>query len=316
MLRRLVPALIALVLVPAARADGPGVVSDVWGGPGVTSPGAPLRYVTIPTGRSTLLETVRRRDGAVVSWRNLNGSWSVPAVTVGGVAGGLTHDGRLLVLQATPLGSETRFLVLDVSRWLSIRRAISLRGDFAYDALSPGAATLYLIQHVPDPGGARYRVRAYDLRAGRLLPRVIADRRERGWTMSGYPVARATSPDGRWVYTLYRQADNYPFVHALDTATRNAVCIALPEPWRRLYRTDSNALYRGSLRLDGRRLLVADRPGADPRYALDTASFRVSEPGRAGGPPIALAGIGAGALLVAVALLVARRRGTRRGRAV
>jgi hypothetical protein len=159
-------------------------------------------------------------------------------------------------------------------------------------------------------------VRAYDLRAERLLPRVIADRRQRGWTMSGYPVARATGPDGRWVYTLYHQADNYPFVHALDTVTRTAVCIAVPEPWRPLLRADTNALYRGSLRLDGTRLLIADRPGAEPGYVLDTTSFRISEPGRAGGPPIALAGIGAGALLLSAALFALRRRGTRKGRPV
>src|SRR5262249_8063335 len=94
MLRRLVPALIALVLVPAAGADGPGLVSGVWGGPGVPSPTSPVRYVTVPTGRSTLLEAVRRHDGAVLAWRVLDGSWSTPAVTVGGVAGGLTRDGR------------------------------------------------------------------------------------------------------------------------------------------------------------------------------------------------------------------------------
>jgi hypothetical protein len=150
MIRRLVPALIALVLVPAARADGPGLVSSVWGGSGAASPGSTIRYVTVPTGRTTLLESVRRRDGTVLAWRHLNGTWSVPAVTVGGVAGGLTRDGRILVLQAMTLRSVTRFLVVDVSRWLSIRRVIRLRGDFAYDALSPGGSALYLIQHVPD----------------------------------------------------------------------------------------------------------------------------------------------------------------------
>ena len=41
--------------------------------------------------------------------------------------------------------------------------------------------------------------------------------------MAGYPVARATGPGGRWVYTLYRQPTNYPFVHALDTVARRAV---------------------------------------------------------------------------------------------
>ena len=49
--------------------------------------------------------------------------------------------------------------------------------------------------------------------------------------MAGYPVSRATTGDGGWVYTLYRQDDNYPFIHALDTVHHSAVCIGLPAKW-------------------------------------------------------------------------------------
>ena len=45
--------------------------------------------------------------------------------------------------------------------------------------------------------------------------------------MRGQPLTRATSPDGRWAYTLYDGAGKEPFIHALDTSTRSARCIDL-----------------------------------------------------------------------------------------
>lgn len=46
--------------------------------------------------------------------------------------------------------------------------------------------------------------------------------------MGGQPVTRATTPGGRWAYTLYARVKGKPFVHALDTARRQAFCIDLP----------------------------------------------------------------------------------------
>ena len=46
--------------------------------------------------------------------------------------------------------------------------------------------------------------------------------------MRGEPGTRATSADGRWAYTLYARQKHAPFVHALDTARRQAYCIDLP----------------------------------------------------------------------------------------
>ena len=46
--------------------------------------------------------------------------------------------------------------------------------------------------------------------------------------MTGVPVTRLPSPDGRWDYTLYQSAE-HPFVHALDTQRRTAVCIDLDD---------------------------------------------------------------------------------------
>src|SRR5207248_3337256 len=53
--------------------------------------------------------------------------------------------------------------------------------------------------------------------------------------MSGAPITRATTRDGRWAYTLYLRGNGRAFIHALDTTRRAAVCVDLPwnhvDPW-------------------------------------------------------------------------------------
>jgi hypothetical protein len=146
-------------------------------------------------------------------------------VTLGGAAGGLSHDGATLVVaNVEPSNARSTFVVLSTQP-LTPQLLVDLRGSFAFDALSPDGRTLYLIEHTT-PDLSHYRVRAYDLALHRLLPNAIADKRQAGWNMSGYPVARATSADARWVYTLYRNDGGYPFVHALDSVRRTACASA------------------------------------------------------------------------------------------
>jgi hypothetical protein len=64
------------------------------------------------------------------------------------------------------------------------------------------------------------------LATGELDPTVIVDKRFPDERMQGYPLARAESPDGLWVYTLYRDGARN-FVHALMTDGA-ALCIDLP----------------------------------------------------------------------------------------
>jgi hypothetical protein len=277
--RRLVcaVALTLLVLAPVARADGPQASPGViQGWTGVTAPGFPFRYVTMPSGPSTVLAQVRRSSGRVCGFRSFAGIWGVPQVANDGTAGGLSRDGKVLVLaQWDPRGalrSRSRFLLVS-TRSLRAWRRVTLKGDFAFDALSPGARTLYLIEHVSATDLTRYRVRAYDLATRRLLPRVVADRRQADWTMQGYPVTRAASPDARWVYTLYQQPGGSPFVHALDAVTRTAVCVGIP------WRGAQDILWSVHLRVDQRapRLFLETRRGRT-LFAIDTRSFWVSRP--------------------------------------
>src|SRR5262249_52008896 len=144
-------------------------------------------------------------------------------------------DGRLLVLAQPPtyqgLRRESRFLVVS-TRTLATVSTIALPGEFGFDAISPDGGTLYLIQHTTESDLVRYVGRAYDLRERRLLPGAIVDKRNLDETMRGYPVARATSAYGSWVYTLYTKGPNssQAFVHALNAAARYAFCVDLEWP--------------------------------------------------------------------------------------
>ena len=248
--------------LPAA-ADGPpqGISED---GAGIASPDGSLRYLAIANGTHTLLEALHVHGGTLMNSVWLDGEYAIPAIAW--TADGLTPNGKTLVLTTYPwIGNKATFVVLRVPDFTT-RRVVRLKGAWSYDAISPGGHTLYLIQGRP----GRYLVRAYDLRRGRLLKRVIADRREKG-PMNGAPVTRATTRDGRWAYTLYVRGNNTAFVHALDTVHREAVCVDLP--WRDV----SGWIWDARLRLsrDGTKLTLRQLGGRN--YAVvDTRSWKVT----------------------------------------
>ena len=146
-------------------------------------------------------------------------------------AGGLSLDGRTLVLQSTP-SARRRASSCSTRTATACRQRFTLRGTYSFDALSPDASRLYLIDRVdPSVNLSRYIVKAYDLQTNRLLPGRIADRTQKGWVMQGDAATRTTSLDGRWVYTLYMNPGGTPFIHALDTVRGVAHCIGIP--WTR-----------------------------------------------------------------------------------
>jgi hypothetical protein len=165
------------------------------------------------------------------------------------------------------LRQSSGFAVVDTKE-LALVRTIALKGEYSFDALSPNGRWLYLIRHVVSTDN-RYQVKAYDLKAGRLLPGAIADKRQAGWLMAGYPIARVTGPGARWVYTFYQQSDNYPFVHALDTVNRTAVCIGLPWEWT----GQGAAIGRAHVTLEGGKLVIAS---GKKRFAIDTKTLRLA----------------------------------------
>jgi hypothetical protein len=206
--------------------------------------------------------------------------------------------------------AETKLDVLNATSLHSLQK-ISLRGSFSFDAISPDGGLLYLIQYTSPVDPTRYLVRAYDVAAGRLLHEPVVDPTETGRPMTGRPITRTMSPDGRWAYTLYDGSDEGPFIHALDTARHRAVCVDL----------DSIALprslsgFRLSASRDANELTVLDRRD-EPLAAMDTQTFEISKAttqatgatSRGGGVPWLLIAFVAALATGASAVWLARRR--------
>ncbi len=267
---------------------------------GVSTPSGDVHYVAVSgfNGRTTAIESIGR-DGSVRNWPNFRGSWGIPMITYRDPAG-LSHDGRTLVVQNVTSGSPSRFLVID-TRTMRQRSQFTLKGNYSFDALSPDASKLYLIQRVDANNYSRYIVRAYDLNTNTLLPGRIADRTQKSWVMQGDAATRTTSPDGRWAYTLYTNYGGTPFIHALDTVKGVAHCIGIP--WAS---ADQSGLYNVVLTVHGKQLAVHWRSGR--RWLnVDASTWRIST---AAGPgfPWRWIGLGAGILAAAGALLLLARR--------
>jgi hypothetical protein len=305
MTRRLavVVTLFGLLPLPSAALASGAFVGSFQGGSGVLSRDGSVRYVALGAGSHTVLEAVSTKDGSVVRSADLYGSWGIPGIGLDGTTGGLSRDGRTLVVGSTSFGPSSSFLVLD-ARTLRMTGSVDLRGTFGYDALSPDARMLYLIRTLSLSNASRYVVRAYDLRTSRLLPGRIADRTQKSWVMQGYPETRATSADGRWVFTLYQNPGGYPFVHALDTVNGVAHCVGLP------FTGDQSVLFNLRLTLhDGGRTLAVHWRSGRPWLNVAVGSWRISYP--RGGMPWRWVGSGiaaALALLAATATLLLRRR--------
>jgi hypothetical protein len=242
------------IVMPSAASKG----IEMGARNGVTVSGSPYRYVAISAHVSpklTLVERIDMRDGRVDRWWQLPGEYNVPAVSYDGMGGGLSADGRTLVLGRFTWGyppEQTRLAILDTE--LPPRRPpggrpdptpsfayVDLAGHFAFDAISPDGSTIYLIHYLQRRPGAdyltEYEVRAFDVESRRLLPEPIVDPEEPEEEMAGLPIVRATSLDGRWAYTFYDSHEtrngravrtHEPFIHALDTVAGRAVCIDLP----------------------------------------------------------------------------------------
>jgi hypothetical protein len=298
--------LVGGLLSADAGADGLPVVNVEVGAKGVTNPRLKHRIVTLPAGKKTLVARIDRGSGQVRRFRTLPGRYTIPAVAYDGSASGLSADGRSLALIVPRPGfprERTTFALLDAAT-LKPRTTLSLNGDFSFDAMSPNGRWLYLIHYTSPDDPLSYEVRALDTSSGKLDPKPIVDPREPDEAMNGHPLTRATSPDGRWAYTLYEGAE-HPFVHALDTSGRSARCIDLD--WLH----GRKDLWQLRFGLDGRELSV--RSGAQAVAVVDTQSFRASpsrpvgESGRDWSRPW-LGGLGLVLVLGGALLVLARRR--------
>jgi hypothetical protein len=309
-------ALAALAVLPAsaAGAAGPSIPSISWNG-SVTAPSSDHSYAALGSRRDTVLTKIEKGSGEVVRSKVIRGAFGLPAVTQSGTPGGLSADGGTLALvrAASRLNvRETEFAIVNTDR-LKVE-PLALDGAFSFDAISPDGRWMYVTAHPDARDPYDYSVRAYDLERRRFQSSPIVDPSEPDEAMTGLPLGRVMSPDGRWAYTLYAGGEE-TFVHALDTIGHTAVCIDVPQI------EDVRNIYKLGLEPTGAGRLVVLNSG-EPAAFVDTETFEVSEPPveessadsgtDSGGIPwlvIGMGALGAGALALAI-----RRR--RRMRAV
>jgi hypothetical protein len=248
---------------------------------------------------STTVRVLRGEGGDVDSETTLPGSWRLPSIGLAGTAGGLSANGKILVLEQGQAGTtsdrRTKFAIVDAS---GARKphVITLDGSFSFDTLSPDGSWLYLIEHASN-GGPSYQVRRASVSTGRLDETVIVDKRNIDEVMQGDAVTQLASAHG-WVYTLYRGEDG-AFVHALDTVNGGAFCIDLPDTdgeddaavagWGLALDPRGSSLYAANaetgqvMKIDLGEFVVA-RQGSIPRQvgAVELAKFENGEWAAAG----------------------------------
>lgn len=257
--------------VAGAGANGspysPGLV---YGWAGVEAGTSGVHFVTFGMPKSTVVAAVRARDGHVLRSGVVRGFYGVPLVAYDGTSGGLSGDGRWLVLSSygpQPGSAGTTSFAVVSTKTLEPRLRMTLRGAWSFDAVSRTGSTVYLVEHISAGANPRYRVRVLDVARGGRLGGALVDRLEREQEMGGAPITRASSSDGRWAYTLYARRKGVPFVHALDTAKREAYCIGLP------VRVNYNRQWSLRLQLTGSSLAV--RQGSKALATIDVANWKV-----------------------------------------
>ena len=172
---------------------------------------------------------------------------------------GVSQDGRRAVL----------FNVRKTSRFAIVaphRRAIvvALPGNYwGFDALS--GRNLYLLQYKKNG----YEVRLYDLAHKRLVAKPLKDPHESS-LIWGTAWSRVTSPDGRYVFTLYLGPDGGAMVHELDVRHATARCVALPGSGN----FNLGTTYTMQLSPSGRTLWAVN-PGYGRVVGIDVASAKV-----------------------------------------
>ena len=173
-------------------------------------------YVASPAAGAeahTTISVLDTRSGTPARTFTIAGSYST--ADQGTTDSMLAGNGRWLALreQHAPAGTTVIALVDTVQGKLV--KTISLSGTFTLDAVSPQGTMLYLLEYY-EAGTSHYNVRAYDVRAGKLLQGDIADKNDLDEKMQGAFLTRWLSADGSMAYTLYINPDlNKAFIHIL-----------------------------------------------------------------------------------------------------
>ena len=219
------------------------------------------------------------QTGSTLYAQRLPGYFQLPLATMSGVPGGLSQDGRWLVLErfdptSSPIPSTTHLLLVGTLYTKPLQQ-IDLNGYFQFDAISNDGQRIFLIQYV---SSTEYYVRQFDVGIRQLNPTIIFDKADGGAAMAGLRLSGVPSPGGHWLYSLYVRQDQSPFIHALNLdGNLIAFCLDLPGSG---YASSSDA-FHWSLAMSpdaGHLYAVNGALGTVADIALDTGSGWPSPP--------------------------------------
>lgn len=225
----------------------------------------PVTIVDLRTGRSTLTlpagltagNVLVHQNGTQLQWYDMTtGEQTATADGVDGDLGALSQDGSRAVtidLRGVWIVSPTsnRFVALPAGDHWEVD---GLRGD-----------NLFLIHYLGNSGG--YQIRLLHVATGTLEAKPLKDPHESG-TIWGSPYSRLSSPDGRYLFTLYVAGNGAAMVHALNLDTSTARCIDLPGTGDYLSATAWAMVQRGNM-------LWAFNPGYGRAVAIDVRARKV-----------------------------------------
>jgi hypothetical protein len=263
-------ATVAAVVWSTTAASGAGPSPGIsQGGAGGLKSGN-VRYMALPARASTVVQALSK-DFRVLRHTTIKGAWGFPLVAYDQTVEGLLRGGRTLLLAQQiytgdgQLRKTTTFKLVDVKK-MKVNGTIELAGAFSFDAVSPDGRYMYLIEYFSSEDPTLYRVRAYDLRDGKLLAKIVADRKSWETGMQGMPVSRTWKED--WAYTLYG-GNARPFIHALNTRGIEAVCIDMP------WTSSPKRVFDFRLRSDKDGNLVVRGPNGRALVVIDRRSFKI-----------------------------------------
>ena len=169
--------------------------------------------------------------GAALHTLQLSSAFQLPMATMSGLPGGLSQDGRWLVLEAfdSPVNAPptaTHFLLVDTS-YANAAKRIDLPGYFQFDAVSNDGQRIYVIQYLSSDS---YHVRVFNVVTAQLDPTIIVDKTDGNAAMAGLRIAGVASHDGHWLYSVYIRKNQGAFIHALSLDGTIAFCLDLPGP--------------------------------------------------------------------------------------
>src|SRR5919198_3717217 len=90
-----------------ALGDGGPNPGTMQGWDGIAANSA-VRYVAVPAGDRTVVEAISRLNGRVIRFTTVRGNLGIPMVAFDGTAGGLSPDGKTLVLADAYVGPVLR----------------------------------------------------------------------------------------------------------------------------------------------------------------------------------------------------------------